>query len=155
MKWTFSQNTWVADDGTTGPPSNLPTLNPKTHKAWKDWERYEDGIVPAPQPPSGYTKVSNQYGTIWLRDPSGYISQASVALDHLIYGAHDISHSGWHLSKKIKGSGTSQTTYYLHETKNTLYLLDQSIGNITKHSDEIPMIEILAQGKVNNNEHVF
>ena len=155
MKWTFIAGVWYDDEGGNGVPHGLPATNPRTHKPWKDHDRYDDGVVPQTDP-IGYTKVSSAFGqSIWLTDGSfAYLPNGggpSVARDHLIQGAH--GDSGWHAS-------TDETAYhYLHPGKQghpELYLLDVRVDEpIPKHTDGLPMVGITQMGKVNNNKHIF
>jgi hypothetical protein len=155
MIWKFYSNAWHDDQHTIGAPAGLPARYSVggVNRAWKDQDTYEDGVAAAADGPDGYTLETTISGSVWLKNPYGNL--APVALDHLVSGALDYSHSSWHLSEKITGAGTSKDTYYLHETKNTLYLLDQRVGNTTTHTDGTPMIEIIGMGSVKDNFHNF
>lgn len=157
MIWKFYSNAWHDDQQTIGAPAGLPARYSVggVNRAWKDQDTYDDGIAADDDDdgPDGYTLETTMSGSVWLKNP--YNNLAPAALDHLVSGAHDSSHSSWHLSKNITGSRASKTTYYLHETENTLYLLDQSVGNTTTHTDGTPMIEIIGVGSTKNDIHNF
>lgn len=99
-------------------------------------------------PPSGFTLVSNQMGSMqaYLSDPNG-LAPSGVPLDHLVEAANGIS-SRIHRSSKM--SGTSHQTY-VHPNDDQLYTFSLQ-GN---HSDSIPKITIHEEGKVRGGVHKF
>jgi hypothetical protein len=159
MKWTRRNDEWYDENNNKGTPSGLPReFSRGGHKRpWKDYDFYDDGVE-AQTDPVGYAKKESYGQIIWMKDPHDFVTEGSVALQHLIEGAHSHDHKNWHRSSNISGSGVDSTSYYLHPGKNdgTLFLLDQSSGtSITMHSDGNPMIEIIRQGKVSDGKHKF
>jgi hypothetical protein len=92
-------------------------------------------------PPSGYALYTATSGAhAFVKDPFA-INQ--VAIDHLL------DRSQWHTSKKMQGAAVGAP--YLHETNNTLYLIDDS----APATNGVPTLELTKQGKVNDKVHVF
>lgn len=158
MKWTMQQGVWKDENWETGVPNGLPEKHPDG-RPWKDWDYFNESDdsdgddTVADDGPVGYTKVTSFGRDIWLKDVHGYLDNENIAIDHLVEGAHE--GNGWHTSSKI--SGASSSDYYLHPSKGdpTLYLMDQSVGARKKHTDGLPMIEILRAGNVNGGNHKF
>jgi len=146
MKWKFYNGQWHDSQQNAGVPPGNPPASPK------EGAQYDDGLLPDPQ---GYTKQRSSSGNeVWLEDNSYHqISSSASILDHLIDGAFN-NHSEWHTSNKVRGNATT-SDYYVHDYgTNTLYLLDQSVGNYRTHNG-IPIISIVTIGQVKNKFHCF
>jgi len=149
MKWKYYNNQWHDTNGVPGTPAGRPPANPKNGST-----TYDDGVGAPSLPPAGYT-IQTSFGgnKAWVKDSMNALHGSSSLMDKLVDGAYN-NHNEWHLSGKIKGATSSD--YYLHDySTNTLFLLDQSVGNCKSHDDGVPMIEILKIGQVKNGMHCF
>ena len=150
MKWKYYNDQWYDAQGNPGIPGGNPPRNPRNGKT-----TYDDGEGAPVEPPMGYRSLRSFSGySVWIKDNSYHLIHGDSAMtEKLVDGAYN-GHDEWHRSTKVRGAASND--YYIHDySTNTIYLLDQSVGNIRRHEDGIPMIEILKEGEVKDGWHVF